>query len=112
MVDLGNMKHLETIFKALANRRRLAIVKLLSKKKELPVADIAEHIELSFTSTSKHLGILYKAEVLDRRQESLTVYYRLSGSLPDLVKSTLPFISNSTPEAGRRARPPLAEIRK
>lgn len=89
------MKSLEKVFKGLANRRRLAIIQLLSKKKELSVADIAREINLSFTSTSKHLSILRQLDIVDRRQESLTVYYRLAEPLPRLVKLTLLTISNS-----------------
>ncbi|MBI5220938.1 MAG: helix-turn-helix transcriptional regulator [Candidatus Liptonbacteria bacterium] len=49
------MRELEKCLKALANRRRLAILKYLQKKKEASVAAISEEIELSFRSTSKHL---------------------------------------------------------
>ena len=89
------MKQLERIFKGLANRRRLAIIRLLSKKKELSVADIAREINLSFTSTSKHLGLLRHLDIVDRKQESLTVYYRLADPLPPLIKLVLVTISNS-----------------
>jgi DNA-binding transcriptional ArsR family regulator len=89
------MKQLEKIFKGLANRRRLAIIKLLIKNKEIPVADIAERINLSFTSTSKHLGILRQLDIVDRRQESLTVYYRLADPLPYVIKQLVVTISNS-----------------
>ena len=89
------MKQLEKIFKGLANRRRLAIIHLLSRKKELPVAEIAREIHLSFTSTSKHLGILRQLDILDRRQESLTVYYRIAVQLPSVVRSVISIISNS-----------------
>ena len=89
------MKQLEKLFKGLANRRRLAIIRLLASKRELPVADIARSINLSFTSTSKHLGLLRQLDVVDRRQESLTVYYRLAEPLPHAVKLVLSIISNS-----------------
>ncbi|KKU94508.1 MAG: Transcriptional regulator [Candidatus Jorgensenbacteria bacterium GW2011_GWA1_48_13] len=89
------MKHLEKFFKALANRRRLAIIKALSKNKELRVAEIAEQINLSFTSTSKHLRLLHQLDILDRRQESLVVYYRLANPLPLIIKQLIPTISNS-----------------
>jgi len=89
------MKKLERAFKALANHRRLAIIRLLSKNKELSVADIAGRIKLSFTSTSKHLQILHRLDILDRRQESLVVYYRLANPLPPLIKQLAPTISNS-----------------
>ncbi|MEK9194563.1 MAG: metalloregulator ArsR/SmtB family transcription factor [Patescibacteria group bacterium] len=89
------MKTLEKILKGLANRRRLAILKVLTKNKELPVTEIAEKIGLSFTSTSKHLRILHQLDVLDRRQESLVVYYRLSNPLPHTVSQLILTISNS-----------------
>jgi len=89
------MKQLEKILKGLANRRRLAIIHVLAKEKELPVADIARRIHLSFTSTSKHLGLLRQLDMVDRRQESLTVYYRLAQPLPSVLKLLFPTISNS-----------------
>jgi len=72
------MKELERILKALANKRRLAIVKYLKKAGRAPVADIAEEIDLSFKSTSKHLGILSAADILEKEQISLQMFYRLS----------------------------------
>ena len=89
------MKQLEKILKGLANGRRLAIVRLLNKKEELPVSKISEEISLSFTSTSKHLNLLHKLDILDRRQENLVVYYRLSSNLPYIVKQVLLTLSNS-----------------
>ncbi|OGZ53321.1 MAG: hypothetical protein A3B25_03740 [Candidatus Ryanbacteria bacterium RIFCSPLOWO2_01_FULL_48_26] len=89
------MKQLEKIFKGLANKRRLRIIKLLAKRKELPVADISREINLSFTSTSKHLAILRQLDILDRRQESLMVYYRLAVPLPPVLKLLLFTLSNS-----------------
>ena len=89
------VEKLEQVFKGLANRRRLAIIRVLSREKELPVAEVARRIRLSFTSTSKHLGILKNLDILDRRQQDLTVYHSLSGELPATVSKVLPTISNS-----------------
>lgn len=89
------MKQLERIFKGLANRCRLAIVRLLAQNKELPVAEIARRIHLSLTSTSKHLLILHQLDIAEKRQESLNVYYRLGDELPDAVKRVSFLISNS-----------------
>ncbi len=89
------MKQLERIFKGLANRRRLAIIRLLVQNKELPVAEIARRIHLSFTFTSKHLLILHQLDIVEKRQESLNVYYRFGGELPDAVKRVVSLISNS-----------------
>jgi len=89
------MRQLERIFKGLANQRRLAIIRLLAKEGEFTVAEIARRIRLSFTATSKHLGILYRLDILDRRQKSLMVFYRLANNPPRLLQQVLVTISNS-----------------
>lgn len=83
------MKGYESVLKALANRRRLAIVAFLKKKREATVGDIAEHIQLSFTSTSKHLNILARADILDKRQMGLEVFYGIADRYPALVQSVI-----------------------
>ncbi len=90
-----SIKQLARIMKAFGNDRRLKIIKVLTKEKELSVGDIAERIELSFTATSKHLNMLYKLDILDHRQKSLVVYYRIAGDLPDFIKNIISTISNS-----------------
>ena len=72
------MRDLEKVLKALANRRRLAIVKYLKKQGEKSVGDIASEIKLSFKSTSKHLAILNNVDIIDREQRSLQMLYRLA----------------------------------
>lgn len=72
------MRELEKTLKALANKRRLAIVKLLKKQGEKSVGDIAHEINLSFKSTSKHLGVLSAVDIVDREQRSLQMFYRLA----------------------------------
>ncbi|MEK7120087.1 MAG: metalloregulator ArsR/SmtB family transcription factor [Patescibacteria group bacterium] len=89
------MKQLERIFKGLANRRRLAIIKILLKRKVMTVAEIAGEINLSFTSTSKHLAILRQLDIVDCQQKSLSVYYSISKSLPEVVQLLSKSISNS-----------------
>lgn len=68
--------------KALANRRRLAILRFLKRTHKASVGDIAEEIRLSFKATSKHLGILSSADIVDREQQSLQMFYHLSSDLP------------------------------
>ena len=79
----------ERIFKALANRRRLAIVKLLKIRKRLPVGDIAHYLKVTLPTTSKHLSILAGADMLEYEKESLVVYYRLADNLPELVRDII-----------------------
>lgn len=72
------MKNLEKNLKALANRRRLAILKFLKAKNEASVGGIAAAIKLSFKATSKHLAILLAVDIVEKEQRSLSAYYRLS----------------------------------
>lgn len=72
------MKEIEKSLKALANRRRLAIIKYLKANKEACVGDIADYIRLSFKATSKHLAVLASNDIVDREQRSKLMYYSLS----------------------------------
>jgi len=85
------MKELERILKALANKRRLAIIKYLKKEKEATVGEIAGEINLSFKATSKHLGVLANADIIEKEQRSLQMWYSLSPASHNIVK----YISNS-----------------
>jgi len=94
------IKQLEAIFKGAANQRRLMILRLLSHTKEVSVGETAKKIHLSFTATSKHLNILYKLDLLERRQKDLVVYYRISANLTPLTKYLITTVSNSCLPAG------------
>lgn len=85
------MRNIEKILKALANQRRLVIVRYLKEEKETTVGDIANKIKLSFKATSKHLAILYVANIVEKEQKGLQMFYRLSPHLHHLAK----YISNS-----------------
>lgn len=82
-------KDLEKILKSLANKRRLAIVKYLKNRKDATVGNIAGHLKLSFKSTSKHLNILFLAEILEREQKDLQKFYSLTKPFPDILKPLL-----------------------
>ena len=82
-------KKLERTLKALGNRRRLAILKFLKREKQAPVGEIAETIRLSFKATSKHLGILATADIVDREQQSLQVFYFLSDAMPAVARHVI-----------------------
>jgi len=86
---------LERLLKALANRRRLAILNLLRRRREANVGDIAEAIKLSLTSTSKHLLILERAGFAEKEQKSLQVFYRFAPDAPKILPHALSLLSNS-----------------
>ncbi len=62
------MKKLERTLKALANKRRFAILRFLKKEKEATVGYIAGEMSLSFKATSKHIGILAAADIVEKEQ--------------------------------------------
>ncbi len=86
MVYNISMAELEKIMKALANKRRLAILACLKKKKELPVTHVADEIKLSIKATSKHLAILQSVGILEREQRWLEAFYSLNANMPKPAK--------------------------
>ena len=80
-------KQLEIILKALANRRRLAILAYLKRDREAKVGDVAAEIDLSFAATSRHLIILERSGILDREQRDKEAFYRI-------IKPALVFVAD------------------
>ena len=54
------------------------MVHYLKSHKEATVGEIASHVKLSFSATSRHLSILYNADLVEREQRGLEIYYCLS----------------------------------
>ena len=79
----------ERVLKALANRRRLTIIKFLALKGPQSVGDISSEIHLSFAATSRHLLQLANANVVEFEQKNTTVFYVLSRTRHSLVHTTL-----------------------
>lgn len=85
-------KELERILKALANRRRLAIVQTIRKRKEASVGNIATEIKLSFRATSKHLSVLSGAGIVEREQRGTQMLYCLASDMPEPARTIIPFL--------------------
>jgi DNA-binding transcriptional ArsR family regulator len=79
----------ERILKALANRRRLAIVQYLSERQQASVGNIANEIKLSFKSTSHHLRLLATADILEKEQTSTSIFYSLHRPFSPILKTVL-----------------------
>ena len=82
-------RDLEKIFKALGNRRRLSILRILKKDGKLSVGDIASEIDMSIKATSKHVAILAGAGLLDREKHGLGVWYGISNDLVETSRKVL-----------------------
>jgi DNA-binding transcriptional ArsR family regulator len=73
-------KDLEKILKALANRRRIVILRHLKHIHEDRVGGVAGKLRLSLPATSRHLNILERAGILEKEQRGLEVFYRINNS--------------------------------
>ncbi len=82
-------KELERILKALANKRRLAILSYLKKVPEASVSEIAGEINLSLKAPPKHLTIMDVVDIIEKEQRSLQMYYSLSKEQTSAAKSIL-----------------------
>ena len=89
LILMADHKKLERVLKASANRRRFNILAYLRKEKEASVGKIATHIHLSFKATSRHLSILSNVGILEKEQEGLVVWHRLSTQKLKVVPEVL-----------------------
>jgi ArsR family transcriptional regulator len=80
------MKSYLKIFKALSDKNRLRIVKMLEAK-AMCVCEITAVLKLAPSTVSKHLSLLHGAELIEDRKEGKWVNYYLPG------KSRSPFAS-------------------
>lgn len=86
------MKKIEKTFKALANFKRLEILKILMKTKTASVSEISEKIKTSLKSTSKHLLVLYNGDYLDKERVYGLTLYRLKDKLEIVEKELVDFV--------------------
>ena len=63
--------------RALANPIRLHILNLLEEG-ERNVGELAEEVGMSMATISQHLAILRNRNVVERRKEGQSVYYRIA----------------------------------
>jgi len=73
------MKELLNIFKALSDKTRLRIIKILEHG-ELCVCDIVAALEMVQPKVSFHLRVLKKAGLIKDRKQGKWMYYRLDES--------------------------------
>ena len=66
-----------TIYKILANSKRLEILNLL-KKKELAVEELVKVLKLPKANVSQHLALLRHARLVAVRRNGLNAYYKIT----------------------------------
>lgn len=66
---VNNQARVTAIFTALADPTRRRILERLSNRAESPVADLSKPFRISAPAVSRHLRVLEKARLIDRRRE-------------------------------------------
>lgn len=82
------MRELLRIFKALSDKNRIRIIKMLQRK-PMCVCELAEALGLAMSTVSKHLTILRDAELIDDLKDGKWVDYSLSKSSGSLYAKEL-----------------------
>lgn len=87
------MERLVKILKALGDRNRLRIIKMLQKR-QLCVGEITEILGLATSTVSKHLSVLRDAGIVNDLKDGKWAIYHLNHSAKNLyISSLLPLIS-------------------
>ncbi|MBS4223103.1 ArsR/SmtB family transcription factor [Lederbergia citrea] len=68
----------EAKFKALADKKRLQIMNILTQKGEMCVCDLAPLMDMTQSKLSYHLKILLDANILTRETRGTWSYYQLN----------------------------------
>ena len=82
------MKRLEKIFKALADRNRIRILKMLEVK-PMCVCEVTAILGIAQPSVSRHLSILRSAGLIIDEKDGLWVEYSLAGSTDDILATIM-----------------------
>lgn len=72
------------MLKAIGNENRLMVLCLLIQSGEMSVGAIHQHVSLSQSALSQHLGRMRDEGLVTYRRESQTLYYRIAN--PDVEK--------------------------
>ncbi len=85
-----------TIARALTDENRVRILMAL-RDREMCVCQVTGFLDLSPSTTSKHLSILRQARLIESRKKGKWVYYRLADgpACPALARSALAWVSSS-----------------
>ena len=83
-----NFKKTATLFKALANIKRLEIL-LYLRQNELSVGDLQQKLRLSQSALSQHLAVLRRAEIVQTKRRKQQIFYRVENPLTKQILNIL-----------------------
>ncbi|MCP1335077.1 ArsR/SmtB family transcription factor [Futiania mangrovi] len=74
----ANAAEVETVLRALANRRRLMLLCTLAGQGEANVGQLSEAVGLGQSATSQHLARMREEGLVATRREAQTIWYRIA----------------------------------
>lgn len=80
------IEQLSQIFKALADPIRLQIIHLLLDKESLCVCEIVAKLQLSQSTTSRHLAYLKNSALVSAERRGVWMHYRLQRETLEFIK--------------------------
>ena len=89
-----NLKEMEKIIKALADKNRLRIIYLLNGKRDICVCEITDIIGLSQPTISSHLRLLENAGLVESNKDGLWVNYNINGQAELFSRRSIEMICN------------------
>ncbi|NLI14267.1 ArsR/SmtB family transcription factor [Pelotomaculum propionicicum] len=88
----------EEIFRALADRTRIRIIRLLLHSSDACVSELMDALRLPQYSISRHLSILRHAGLVDERREGIWKYYYLVAKPPGFTEHLMEAIRSGINE--------------
>jgi len=89
-----NLKEMEKIIKALADKNRLRMIYLLNEKRDLCVCEITDIIGLSQPTISSHLRLLENAGLVESSKDGLWVNYNINSQADLFSRRSIEMICN------------------
>lgn len=89
-----NLKEMEKIIKALADKNRLRIIYLLNGKRDICVCEITDIIGLSQPTISSHLRLLENAGLVESNKDGLWVNYNINSQAEFFSRRSIEMICN------------------
>ena len=100
---VGQMREFMNISKALADGNRVRLL-LVLRGRELCACQITELFGLAPSTMSKHLSILYQAQLVNVRKQGRWVHYSLPGKeAPPSIRAALDWVSLSLADDAQAA---------
>lgn len=91
---------LRTIFKALADARRLAIVRTLQRDGEVCACNLLDGLDISQPTLSHHMKVLCDSGLVRCRKDSRWCYYSVDAEVARKVSASFSLLAEAAASAG------------